>query len=61
MPCHHVVRHFSSWVFSDCQMKRAMQSLIENPLAETILAGNFPVGSAIKGSLVNGRPQFVTS
>lgn len=55
-----MVGHFSSWVFSDCQMKRAMQSLIENPLAETILAGNFPMGSAIKGSLVNGRPQFVT-
>jgi len=48
-------------VYGARPLKRALQSLIENPLAEAILAGNFPVGSAIKGSLVDGRPEFVTS
>jgi ATP-dependent Clp protease ATP-binding subunit ClpB len=48
-------------VYGARPLKRALQSLIENPLAEAILAGNFPVGSAIKGSLVDGRPEFVAS
>ena len=48
-------------VYGARPLKRALQSLIENPLAEAILAGNFPVGSAIKGSLVDGEPEFVTS
>jgi ATP-dependent Clp protease ATP-binding subunit ClpB len=48
-------------VYGARPLKRAMQSLIENPLAEAILAGDFPVGSTIKGSLVDGRPKFVTS
>ena len=46
-------------VYGARPLKRAMQSLIENPLAEAILAGDFPVGSTIKGSVVDGRPKFV--
>lgn len=46
-------------VYGARPLKRAMQSLIENPLAEAILAGHFPVGSTIKGSVVDGRPKFI--
>jgi len=46
-------------VYGARPLKRAMQSLIENPLAEAILAGDFPVGSTIKGSVVDGRPKFI--
>ena len=46
-------------VYGARPLKRALQSLIENPLAEAILAGDFPVGSTIKGSLVDSRPKFV--
>ena len=39
-------------------LKRAIQQLIENPLAHALLAGDFPPGNEIEAALVNGTITF---
>ena len=39
-------------------LKRVIQQLIENPLAESILAGHFVAGAEITGSLKEGKVVF---
>ena len=39
-------------------LKRALQQLVENPLASALLAGQFPEGSRIIGSVMNGAIAF---
>jgi len=39
-------------------LKRAIQQLIENPLAQSILSGEFAPGDVIEGALVAGSLTF---
>ncbi len=45
-------------VYGARPLKRAIQQLIENPLAEQILAGEFLPGTTIEAKLDDGKPQF---
>ena len=46
-------------VYGARPLKRAIQRLIENPLAEALLAGDFLSGDAIKATLSGGELRFV--
>ncbi|MDB9733522.1 ATP-dependent chaperone ClpB [Porticoccaceae bacterium] len=46
-------------VYGARPLKRALQQLVENPLAETILSGAFSPGSCIIGSLQDGVTVFL--
>jgi ATP-dependent Clp protease ATP-binding subunit ClpB len=39
-------------------LKRAIQRLIENPLAEAVLSGKYPPGSTVRVDAVDGRIGF---
>ncbi len=39
-------------------LKRAIQRLVENPLAELVLAGDFPPGSAVRVDAIGGKIGF---
>jgi ATP-dependent Clp protease ATP-binding subunit ClpB len=39
-------------------LKRAVQQLLENPLAQDVLSGRFSEGDVIRGELKDGRIQF---
>lgn len=45
-------------VFGARPLKRAIQQLLENPLAQAILAGRFSPGDTIQVRLQNGQPVF---
>ena len=45
-------------VYGARPLKRALQQLVENPLAEAILSGIFPPGSNIRGQLKDGVVVF---
>jgi ATP-dependent Clp protease ATP-binding subunit ClpB len=45
-------------VYGARPLKRAIQQLIENPLAHALLAGDFPPGNEIEAALVNGTITF---
>lgn len=45
-------------VFGARPLKRAIQQLLENPLAQAILAGRFSPGDTIQVRLNNGQPVF---
>jgi ATP-dependent Clp protease ATP-binding subunit ClpB len=45
-------------VYGARPLKRAIQQLIENPLAHALLAGDFPPGDEIEAGLVNGTITF---
>jgi ATP-dependent Clp protease ATP-binding subunit ClpB len=45
-------------VYGARPLKRVIQQLIENPLAESILAGHFAPGAEITGSLKEGKVVF---
>ena len=45
-------------VYGARPLKRAIQQLIENPLAHGLLAGDFPPGNEIEAGLVNGTITF---
>jgi ATP-dependent Clp protease ATP-binding subunit ClpB len=45
-------------VYGARPLKRALQSEVENPLAQQILAGEFEPGSIIEGHVVDGSIQF---
>ena len=45
-------------VYGARPLKRVIQQLIENPLAESILSGKFTPGTEIKGDLVDNRVEF---
>jgi ATP-dependent Clp protease ATP-binding subunit ClpB len=45
-------------VYGARPLKRTIQRLIENPLAESILAGRFAPGDTISGGLEEGRVKF---
>ena len=45
-------------VYGARPLKRVIQQLIENPLAESILAGHFAPGVEITGSLKQGKVEF---
>jgi ATP-dependent Clp protease ATP-binding subunit ClpB len=42
-------------------LKRAIQRLVENPLAELVLAGDFPPGSTVRVDAINGQIGFEKS
>ena len=46
-------------VYGARPLKRTIQQLIENPLAESILAGKFAPGDSISGDLEDDRVKFV--
>jgi ATP-dependent Clp protease ATP-binding subunit ClpB len=46
-------------VYGARPLKRAIQRLIENPLAEALLAGDFLSGDAIKATMSGGELRFV--
>lgn len=45
-------------VYGARPLKRTIQQLLENPLAQTILSGGFSPGETIKASLVDDKIQF---
>ena len=45
-------------VYGARPLKRAIQNELENPLAQRILAGDFPPGSTIEGHVVDGVIRF---
>jgi len=45
-------------VYGARPLKRTIQQLIENPLAESILAGKFAPGDKISGDLDTGEVVF---
>ncbi len=45
-------------VYGARPLKRALQHLLENPLAQDVLAGKFVAGDVIRGELVDGGIQF---
>ena len=45
-------------IFGARPLKRAIQSMIENPLAKEILEGRFASKDAIRVSLAGGRIRF---
>jgi ATP-dependent Clp protease ATP-binding subunit ClpB len=45
-------------VYGARPLKRAIQQLIENPLAHALLAGDFSPGNEIEAELVNGTITF---
>jgi len=45
-------------VYGARPLKRALQHLLENPLAQDVLAGKFVAGDVIRGELVDGAIQF---
>jgi len=45
-------------VYGARPLKRVIQQLVENPLAESILSGQFLPGAEIKGELQEGRVVF---
>jgi ATP-dependent Clp protease ATP-binding subunit ClpB len=45
-------------VYGARPLKRAIQTELENPLAQQILAGDFPPGSTIEGHVVDGTIRF---
>ena len=45
-------------VYGARPLKRAIQQLIENPLAHALLAGDFSSGNEIEAELVNGTITF---
>jgi ATP-dependent Clp protease ATP-binding subunit ClpB len=45
-------------VYGARPLKRVIQQLVENPLAESILSGQFSPGAEIKGELLEGRVVF---
>jgi ATP-dependent Clp protease ATP-binding subunit ClpB len=57
-----VMKHLSEVgfdpVYGARPLKRAIQQLIENPLAHALLAGDFPPGNEIEAGLVNGTITF---
>ena len=46
-------------VYGARPLKRALQQLVENPLAEVILEGMFPPGSNVRGRLKDGEVVFL--
>jgi len=48
-------------VYGARPLKRAIQQQLENPLAQAILAGKFPPGTAIKASVEDGKPVFTAT
>jgi ATP-dependent Clp protease ATP-binding subunit ClpB len=48
-------------VYGARPLKRAIQQLIENPLAQSVLAGEFMPGQTVKAYLVEDRVEFVAT
>ncbi|CAB5505704.1 Chaperone protein ClpB (ATP-dependent unfoldase) [Bathymodiolus thermophilus thioautotrophic gill symbiont] len=46
-------------IFGARPLKRTIQRLLENPLSQKILAGEFPPGSVIRGSVSNDEIVFI--